>query len=51
MALEQMHEIRNPLEALGHLNHLTLHSSHDAEKVREYMVLAGEQMSTITFCT
>ena len=51
LALELMHEINNPLETLGYLNHLTLHSSDDASKVLEYMTLAEEQMSLITEIT
>lgn len=43
-ALEVMHEIRNPLEALGHLTYLTLTNSGDPEKVNLYMRMAEEQM-------
>jgi signal transduction histidine kinase len=47
VALELMHEIRNPLEALGHLTCLTSQDAEDPEKVRTYMVLANEQMGTL----
>ncbi len=46
-ALEMIHEIKNPLEALGHLTYLTLAEADCPEKVREYMVLAEEQMSLL----
>jgi signal transduction histidine kinase len=48
LALELMHEIKNPLEALGHLNYLTLHEAEDPEQVRKYMTLAQEQMLMLT---
>ena len=44
LALEVMHEIRNPLEALGHLTFLTLDDPRDTEKVVKYMRMAQEQM-------
>ena len=47
LALEVMHEIRNPLEALGHLTYLTLEEAHDPDKVIQYMKMAEEQMSTL----
>ena len=47
LALEVMHEIRNPLEALGHLTYLTLNDPHDPEKVVKYMRMAEEQMATL----
>ena len=47
LALEVMHEIRNPLEALGHLTYLTLNDPHDADKVVKYMRMAEEQMATL----
>jgi len=47
LALEVMHEIRNPLEALGHLTFLTLNEPHDPDKVVKYMRMAEEQMSTL----
>jgi signal transduction histidine kinase len=42
-----MHEIRNPLEALGHLTYLTLNEPHDPDKVVKYMRMAEEQMATL----
>ncbi len=48
LALEMMHEIKNPLEALGHLTFLTAADADDPEKVRKYMALAEEQMSNLT---
>ena len=47
LALEMMHEIRNPLEALGHLTYLTLEEKNDPEKVEKYMLLATEQMKML----
>jgi signal transduction histidine kinase len=47
LALEVMHEIRNPLEALGHLVYLTAEGSKDTEKVQTYMGMAEEQLATI----
>jgi signal transduction histidine kinase len=47
LALEVMHEIRNPLEALGYLTYLSLQEADDPEKVRMYMRLAEEQMATL----
>ncbi len=47
LALEMVHEIKNPLEALGHLIFLTRADSRDHEQVEEYMRLAEEQMSTL----
>jgi signal transduction histidine kinase len=47
LALEMIHEIKNPLEALGHLTYLALHEADDPERVRKYMRLAEEQMSLL----
>ena len=47
LALELMHEIRNPLEALGHLVYLTRADAQDAEKVLRYATMAEEQMATL----
>lgn len=47
LALEMMHEVKNPLEALGHLTYLASEEASDPEKVREYMRLAEEQMTTL----
>ena len=48
LALEVMHEIKNPLEALGHLTFLAAQDADHPEKVRRYMSLAEEQMATLT---
>ena len=48
LALEMMHEIKNPLEALGHLTFLAAEEADHPEKVREYMSLAEEQMRNLT---
>jgi len=47
LALEMMHEIRSPLEALGHLTYLAHADADDPAKVRHYMFLAEEQMATL----
>jgi len=47
LALEMAHEIRNPLEALGHLAYLASEDANDPEKVRDYMRLAEEQMTLL----
>ncbi len=47
LALEVMHEIRNPLEALGHLVYLTGQEAENPEKVRKYTRMAEEQMATL----
>ncbi len=44
LALEVLHEIRNPLEALGHLIYLATEDAEHPAQVREYMSLAEEQM-------
>jgi signal transduction histidine kinase len=44
LALELMHEIMNPLEALGHLVYLAREQADDPEQVRQYMHWAEEQM-------
>ena len=48
LALEVMHEIRNPLEALGNLVYLTLACTNEPEKVRMYMELADEQIANMS---
>lgn len=45
-ALEVMHEIRNPLDALGHLVYLSADCK-DLDKIHEYMHAAGEQIATL----
>jgi signal transduction histidine kinase len=47
LALEVLHEIRNPLEALGNLTYLAYDEADDPEKVRKYMQLASEQMAML----
>jgi signal transduction histidine kinase len=48
LAMEVMHEIRNPLQALEYLVFLTRRDAEDAEKVRGYMHIAEEQMATLS---
>jgi signal transduction histidine kinase len=47
LALEVIHEIRNPLQALGYLVFLTQQSAGDPDKVSGYMQAAEEQMATL----
>jgi len=47
LALEVMHEIRNPLEALGHLTFLTLEDAHHPDMVTKYMGMAEEQIANL----
>jgi signal transduction histidine kinase len=47
LALEVMHEIRNPVEALGHLVYLVRQDSANAELIIKYMDLAQEQVRTL----
>jgi len=47
LALEMIHEIKNPLEALGHLTYLALEQADDPCLIRHYMRLAEEQMSLL----
>jgi signal transduction histidine kinase len=47
LALEIMHEIRNPLEALGNLHYLCVQESKQPEKVEYFMRLAEEQLETV----
>jgi signal transduction histidine kinase len=48
LALEVMHEIRNPLEALAHLTYLASNEANDCDQVRAYMRLAEEQIWNAT---
>ena len=48
LALEIMHEIRNPLETLGYLSYLAFQEADDSDKVRAYMQLAEEQIRTVS---
>lgn len=43
-----MHEVRSPLESLGHIVYLTKIDYKDPEKVAEYMLLAEEQLANLT---
>jgi signal transduction histidine kinase len=47
LALEVMHEIRNPLQALAYLLYLTQQQAEDPEKVRHNMQVADEQITTL----
>ena len=47
LALEMMHDIRNPLEALRNLNYLTVLSAENPDEVRRYGSLAEEQMTIV----
>ncbi len=47
LALEMMHDIRNPLEALRNLNYLTVLSAENPDEVRRYGALAEEQMTIV----
>lgn len=47
LALELMHEIRNPLEALGHLTYLARQEAGESQKLCEYLDLASKQMATV----
>jgi signal transduction histidine kinase len=47
LALEVMHELRNPLEALGYLNRLALQDAEFPDKVRQYLLMADEQIATV----
>jgi signal transduction histidine kinase len=47
LALEMIHEIRNPLEALANLIYLANLEAGNCEPVRKYLNLAEEQMATV----
>ena len=47
LALELMHEIRNPLEALGHLVYLVRQDAENPELIGKYIDLAQEQVTTL----
>jgi signal transduction histidine kinase len=51
LALELMHEIRNPLEAVGNLTYLAAEEADNAEAVRMYMRRAEEQLDTLNHIT
>jgi C4-dicarboxylate-specific signal transduction histidine kinase len=46
-AIEIMHEVRNPLEALGYLLHLAAQED-DLETIRAYLRQANEQIATVS---
>src|SRR5271156_1076149 len=48
LALEVMHEIRHPLEALGNLPYLTAEPADDPIRVRKYLRQAEEQIATLS---
>lgn len=48
LALELMHEMRDPLETLGYLTYLTAQEAKDAEKVLKYMRIAEEELARMT---
>jgi signal transduction histidine kinase len=48
LALELMHEIRNPLDALDNLLYLSFQKAGEAETVRSYLRLAREQTATLS---
>ena len=47
LALELMHEIRNPLEAVGNLTYLAIEEADDPEAVRHYLRRIEEQLATL----
>ena len=49
LALEMIHEIRNPLEALSHLTFLAREQAEQPDKVRTYLDLAEEQMAHLRY--
>jgi signal transduction histidine kinase len=48
LALELMHEIRNPLDALDNLLYLSFQKAAEPEAVRNYVRLAREQTATLS---
>lgn len=48
LALEIMHEIRNPLETLGHLSYLAYQEAENPEQVRTYMRMADDQLRHVS---
>ena len=49
LALELMHEIRNPLEAVGNLTYLALEEAENARAVRMYLRRVEEQLATLNY--
>lgn len=48
LAFEIMHEIRNPLETLGHLCYLAQQDAENPDGVRDYMRMAEEQLRNLS---
>lgn len=48
LALELMHEIRGPLELVGYLVYLAEQQAEDANRVREHLLMAEEQIAAIS---
>lgn len=46
-ALEVLHEVRNPLEALINLNYLAFQQANDPSRVREYLKQSKEQLDVL----
>jgi signal transduction histidine kinase len=49
LALEMIHEIRNPLDALSSLTFLARQEAHHPDKVKSYLELAEEQMANLRY--
>jgi signal transduction histidine kinase len=49
LALEMIHEIRNPLEALSQLTFLARQETEEPDKLRTYLNLAEEQMTHLRY--
>jgi signal transduction histidine kinase len=47
LALELMHEIRNPLEAVGNLTYLAMEEADNPDAVRRYLQRIEEQLATL----
>lgn len=47
LALEVIHEIQNPLQALHHINYLALAEARYPTRVRKYLRMADEQLATL----
>jgi signal transduction histidine kinase len=47
LALEMIHEIKNPLEAISHLIYLIRAEADDPQKLQKYIRVAEEQMTTL----
>jgi signal transduction histidine kinase len=47
LALEVMHEVQNPLQALEHITFLAIHEAENPRKLRDYLHLAEEQLATL----